>query len=216
MNTPRHPDENLVFMGRVVASYSHEIKNILAIINESTGLMHDLLTLKKEDLADQVQRFSKTLEDVGQQVQRGQDLSTYLNTLAHSPDKEVGGVDVVQSMRTIFALSNRLVKNKRMKLRLEEPKTQLQVTTRPVECLRCMFCGLEWAMAHSQAGDEIVFRVQCIEDGVQISLVGWSLKPGTDDDEHFASLQSVISTLQGTCALQEKELVITLPRQIEV
>ncbi|MCF8040334.1 MAG: hypothetical protein K9K79_13585, partial [Desulfohalobiaceae bacterium] len=123
MNTSRHPDENLVFMGRVVASYSHEMQNILAIINESTGLMHDLLTLKKEDLANQVQRFTKTLEEVGQQVQRGQKLSSHLNTLAHSPDKEVGGVDVDHSMQTIFGLINRLAKNKRKKLGLEEPQT---------------------------------------------------------------------------------------------
>lgn len=216
MNTPRHPDENLVFMGRVVASYSHEIQNILAIINESTGLMHDLLTLKKKDLADQVQRFAKTLEDVGEQVQRGQELSSHLNTLAHSPDKEVGGVDVVHSMQTIFALSNRLVKNKRMKLRLEEPQTQLQVTTRPVEFLHCLFCGLEWAMTHGEAGDEIVFQAQGTGDGVQITLSGWSLKTGTDDDGHVSRLQDVVSTLQGTCVLRGKELMITLPRQIEV
>ena len=31
------------FMGKVTASLSHEIKNTLAIINESAGLMGDLL-----------------------------------------------------------------------------------------------------------------------------------------------------------------------------
>ena len=35
--------EEIAFMGKVTASLSHEIKNTLAIINESVGLMGDLL-----------------------------------------------------------------------------------------------------------------------------------------------------------------------------
>jgi len=211
----RHPDPHVVFLGRVVASYSHEIRNILAIINESTGLMHDLLNLKKEELSGHAQRFTKTLEDIGQQIQRGQDLSTFLNTLAHAPDKEVGGVDIVHTMQTVFALSNRLLKNKKMGLCLEGKDIKLQVTTRPVECMHCFFCALEWAMTHSQADDEIVFQPLDSEQEVHINVSGWSLDPSTDANGLMTRLQDLVAALQGTCALQDKKLVITLPKQIE-
>ncbi|WP_027370278.1 HAMP domain-containing histidine kinase [Desulfovermiculus halophilus] len=211
----RHPDTQLVFMGRVVASYSHEIKNILAIINESTGLMHDLLNLKQEGLDAHAQRFSKVLEDIGQQILRGQELSTFLNTLAHAPDKEVDGVDVIRSMQAVFALSSRLVKNASMRVRLDQGASKLYVNTRPVECMQCIFCALEWAMSQSQAGDEIVFRPRDATDGVQITVSGWSVEPGAAEEDQMTSLQDAVSALQGTCALQGKELVIALPRQIE-
>lgn len=216
MNHNKHPEANLVFMGRVVASYSHEIKNVLAIINETTGLMHDLLTLKKEDLAEQSERFTKSLKDIGDHVQRGQQLSTFLNTLAHAPDKEVTGIELTNSMQTVFALCNRLVRNKSLHLTFHPGQTPLPITTKPVECMHCIFCALEWAMAHSQPGTVIVFHPQAEKEGVRIEVTGWTEQPETDEDEAFQQLQRLVTTLQGTCTVGGAALVITLPKQIEV
>ena len=213
MNEPKHPDENVLFMGRVVASYSHEIKNILAIINESSGLMHDLITLKKEDLSERTQRFTKTLEDIEEHVLRGQELSTHLNALAHAPDKEVGGVDIVHSMHTVFELTRRLVRNKSLSVKMHAPGDKLLITTKPLEFMHLTFCALEWAMARSQPGDEIVFQPRGTEDGVHIEVSGWTENGGQKDDA-LHRLHSVAAALQGECTAQQKALVITLPKEI--
>jgi len=36
------------FMGRITASATHDMKNVLAIIKESAGLMEDLIALHKD------------------------------------------------------------------------------------------------------------------------------------------------------------------------
>ena len=210
----RHPEKNLVFMGRVAASYSHEIKNILAIINESCGLMHDLLTLKKDTMAEHSERFIRTLEDVAQQVQRGHELSTCLNRLAHTPDKEVTGVDLAQQVQTILALCGRLVRNKKLQASLQNPQDKVQITTRPVECMRCIFSALEWAMSCCEAGDEIVFRLESSAEGARIGVAGWSRQAQTQGDDLWGPLQEAVAAVQGTCAAEENELVITLPGEI--
>ena len=46
------------FMGKVSASLSHEIKNTLAIINESVGLMGDLLRKEGSDDLPQYSRVN--------------------------------------------------------------------------------------------------------------------------------------------------------------
>jgi len=38
----------IAFFGRITAGVTHELKNVLAIVNESSGLMQDLLALSKE------------------------------------------------------------------------------------------------------------------------------------------------------------------------
>jgi C4-dicarboxylate-specific signal transduction histidine kinase len=216
MNHKRHPEANLVFMGRVVASYSHEIKNVLAIINETTGLMHDLLTLKKEDLAQQSERFTKSLKDIGDHVQRGQQLSTFLNTLAHAPDKEVNGIDLINSMQTVFALCNRLVRNKSLHLTFHSDQAPLHITTKPVECMHSIFCALEWAMTNSQPGTEIVFSTQAEKQGVRIEVTGWTERNETDEGELFQHLKRLVTTLQGACTINGKVMIITLPKHIDV
>ncbi len=213
MNDAKHPNENVLFMGRVVASYTHEIKNILAIINESSGLMHDLITLKKEDLSEHTQRFTQTLEDIEEHVLRGQELSTHLNALAHSPDKGVGGVDLGQSMQTVFDLTRRLVRNKSLSVKTYPPEGKLLITTRPLEFLHLIFTALEWAMARSQPGAEIVFQPQGTEDGVHIEITGWTEHDG-QEDEVSHRLQRLAAALQGSCIVQQKALVLSLPKQI--
>ncbi len=37
------------FMGKITAAITHEMKNVLAIIKESAGLMEDLLSVAKDD-----------------------------------------------------------------------------------------------------------------------------------------------------------------------
>lgn len=214
MNQAKHPDENVLFIGRIVASYSHEIKNILAIINESSGLMHDLITLKKEDLSEHTQRFAQTLEEIEEHVHRGQELSTHLNVLAHAPDKEVGGVDLGKSMQTVFDLTKRLVRNKSLSVKMHPLEGKLLITTRPLEFLHLIFCALEWAMARSQPGAEIVFQPQGTEDGVHIEITGWTEHDGQEDDVSHR-LQRLAAVLQGACTVQQKALVMTLPEEIE-
>ena len=58
------------FMGKVAASLSHEIKNTLAIINESVGLMGDLLQKDTPDDWPPYARLNDLMASIEEQVQR--------------------------------------------------------------------------------------------------------------------------------------------------
>ena len=209
MSAIPHPDHTLLFFGRVVAGYSHEIRNILAIINESSGLMHDILALKKRDLGEDTQRFVHSLQGIGQQVQRGQELTSFLNAFAHSPDREKSEVDVVHCVRTVCALCARLLRNRNLHLLIQPEQERVFITTRPVECMLWVFCALEWAMLHAQPGAEILFQVQKTQQEVRITVSGMDQPEGTKH-ELYARLQEVASLLQGECTLAQGQLMLTL------
>lgn len=42
-------NSEIVFFGKITAGITHEMKNVLAIIKESSGLMEDLILLRPED-----------------------------------------------------------------------------------------------------------------------------------------------------------------------
>ena len=62
--------KEIAFMGKVSASLSHEIKNALAIINESVGLMGDLLQRDASEDWPPYSRWTSLLVSIEEQVQR--------------------------------------------------------------------------------------------------------------------------------------------------
>ena len=65
-----------LFMGRMTASATHELQNILATIRESSGLMDDLLAMSSEGFAH-AERFKKGLTVLAEQVERGMILTEH-------------------------------------------------------------------------------------------------------------------------------------------
>ena len=53
----------VAFLGRITAAFTHEMKNVLAIIKESAGLMEDLLALSQEAAFPHRDRFARCLSD---------------------------------------------------------------------------------------------------------------------------------------------------------
>lgn len=112
----RKVSEETAFMGRITAGVTHEMKNVLAIIKESAGLMEDILALTKDRPASENERFTRVITNINQQVERGVDLATRLNAFAHSPDARTADVDLNILLDQVASLSQRFARLKRVDL----------------------------------------------------------------------------------------------------
>ncbi len=135
-------EETIVFsFGELMASYSHEIKNILAIIQESSGLLQDLVTLKLGEDFPYRDKFSRSSSVIEQQVQRGQDLSSKLNLLAHTPDHSLAAIDVGSHLEMLVLLSQKIARRHSLTLKTDIQE-DIEVKTSPARfvCLvfRCL------------------------------------------------------------------------------
>lgn len=74
-------------VGRLAASATHELQNVLAVIRESAGLMQDLVSLCGEGLPHR-DRLCTMLALIQEQVARGGDLAWNLNRLAHAWEED--------------------------------------------------------------------------------------------------------------------------------
>jgi signal transduction histidine kinase len=106
--------EEAAFMGRITAGVTHEMKNVLAIIKESAGLMEDILALTKDSPAPDSERFTRVISSINKQVERGVDLSTRLNAFAHSPDTRQAEIDLNILLDQVACLSARFARLKRV------------------------------------------------------------------------------------------------------
>ena len=80
-------NRQVAFFGRITASITHEMKNVLAIIKETSGLMQDILAFSNEGVCPHEDKLKGTLHTISEQIERGVELTSRLNRVAHDPDE---------------------------------------------------------------------------------------------------------------------------------
>ena len=130
-------------MGKVTASLSHEIKNTLAIINESAGLMGDLLRKDAPEDWPQYSRLTEIVASLEEQVQRSADIVKRLNQFAHSMDKSMAGLDLNDTVSQTAILAQRFAILRRVNLETILDPRPLQIQNDPFRTLYIIFGFIE-------------------------------------------------------------------------
>lgn len=97
--------EDLAFFGKVSASISHELKNILAIISETAGLLDDLTQMAKRGKDIDLETFKTCSKDIIEEIQRGFAVIKHMNRFSHSVDEFVKSVDLVEILDLTIGLA---------------------------------------------------------------------------------------------------------------
>lgn len=133
------------FMGKVTASVTHEIQNVLAIIKETSGLLEDFMLMNQGELSDMDERFDRCLKTIKKQAYRGVVLTSGLNSFAHTPDNPVRSIGIFEFTRKILAITERLFSQKGFSVSIIENAKPCSISTDPVlfqmlvvACIECL------------------------------------------------------------------------------
>jgi signal transduction histidine kinase len=132
--------EYLAFVGRVSASLSHEIKNTLAIIGETSGLISDLLEYSPPPSDwETFPRFKELLTSIASQVDRSVTIVTRLNRFAHSMDDPLVSLELNELLQDINNLAQRFANLKEVRLETQPSNGSLPVRTDPFRLQQVVF-----------------------------------------------------------------------------
>ena len=132
--------DETAFMGKLTAGATHELKNVLAIVGESAGLLEDLLHLPACREFSHRDRFLKALASIRDQVRRGTHILTQLNKFAHGADHESAAVRLGELLENLKALSERFLRQKAITLKVvPEAGAEASLHTFPVALQRLFF-----------------------------------------------------------------------------
>jgi C4-dicarboxylate-specific signal transduction histidine kinase len=104
----------LQVFGMISAAVSHDLKNVLAIVNESAGLLDDLSLRAAKGIEIPPDRLGAATERILRQVKRGDAVLKNLNRFAHSTDVPVGRVNVSEMVQLVVDLAGRQVAMKEL------------------------------------------------------------------------------------------------------
>jgi signal transduction histidine kinase len=202
--------EGLPFFGKVNATISHELNNIVANISETVGLMNDLLDLADKgekldeetvkscgaEIADEVRRFAFTVKQ--------------MNAFSHSVDKPFERVVLSEILDLAINLFRFLREDSQVAIDLTRD-TDLKVTTRPFLLLRLVYQVLMVSCKSVSAHGSIRISI-CPEDhGARIVIA--NVKPSKMTDLSNENMDRIVEVLGAKLysSKPDKEYNILLP-----
>ncbi len=138
--------KEVAFFGKIAAGVTHELKNVLAIINESNGLMSDLLALSKDAPLPHRERLLRSIGKISDQIRRGVEITTRFNQFAHSMDYPVVSIDLnVLVVRTV-GLAERFARLKNVELKAVVVPDPVAFSTSPFRVQMALTKAVEACM----------------------------------------------------------------------
>jgi len=136
----------LRFFGNISASISHEIKNVLAIINENAGLLEDYNLMAEKGTPVSPERLKTLAETVMRQIKRADGIVKNMNKFAHSVDEAKKTVDVREVLELVAALSSRFAAMRGVVLELQPSSNALSILSSPFFLENLIWLVLDFAM----------------------------------------------------------------------
>jgi len=153
------------FFGKMAASISHEIKNVLAIINENAGLLEDICLMAERGKPIDPDRLKRLSGSVKDQIRRADHIMTVMNRFAHSVDEAPVSIAVSDVLGLLVSLSARFVAMRGVVLEVGKP-AGAAITTFPFVLLNLLWLCLDYAMAVVGPGKTIELLAEKTGDGV--------------------------------------------------
>lgn len=147
----------LQFFGKIAASISHEIKNVLAIINENAGLLEDLTLMAERGMAIDPQRLRALSRTLMKQIKRADAIVKNMNRFAHSADASLQTIDLNDVIELLAALSNRIAVMRGITLNPQLNENPVTLKTSPFLLMNLLWLCLDFAMG--AAGDQKVVEL---------------------------------------------------------
>jgi hypothetical protein len=206
-------DLRISFIGKIISCYTHEMKNYLAIIKETNGLMKDVIQIGKSRSFD-AKNFMGFVGTVEEQICRATALTDYLYRFAHRMESELASVNINDLIDELVALVNRLAYRKRISFKKDLNGGMPDAKLNPLLFHYFIFCLIDRGMSDLDRNSVILVGTSYSNGCFRISLLSdGTIKPQADpcmtvSDEELEQLASEL----GAVILQRgNETVITIP-----
>jgi signal transduction histidine kinase len=219
-------DKEVAFFGKITAGITHELKNVLAIIRESSGLMGDIISISPEAIVKYQEKMQNSIVRIKEQIERGVKITDRLNKFAHSTDETIAKIDLQESIEQLVMLAQRFARLKHVVLKTVPPNQEgppVTLVTRHVQLLMALFASLECCLTVMSAGGEINIEIRKTKGKHAVHVVCKGDLPVQSDfarniceSEKWSALQEIAACLGGSVDLDETAygIVLRFPDEI--
>ena len=154
-------------MGRITAALTHEMRNVLATMRESGGLLEDVLMMHEEDFPRR-EIFEKSLGRIGTQAKRGMDICAALSRLAHSPDTPVATLNAAEWLDYFVFICSRFARLKEISLAHGMTPAGISFSTDPVQFQMVLFHVMDALFGVLPAASSVTLTGEAAGSGLTV------------------------------------------------
>lgn len=180
------------FIARLTAGATHELRNVLAIVKESAGLVADLVEMQGPPGQEQPDKVQWALDRIQLQVTRGTELSNSLNRIMHGLDREEARIDLAEAVRHTGRLSRRFAHQNRRTIELEEGPDDLVIDTHALDLYMALVALMEACVLRVPEEGSLAVRP---ERQAGRPAVRFSAGPDTSFGEAAAAVETQLGAL---------------------
>lgn len=189
---------NLAFFGKIIAGQSHEVTNVLNIINEVAGLQADIILSTGAENPIKLERLGALCEKMQLQVNRGERILRNINRFAHSVDIPISVFDIQEALTNILFLSRRWTNLRKVELSGQFPEQSVAVESSPFLFKQAAFLGIDLILETSESLRNIIVGYRTSARTVEITIEGdGKLSGDVETDSKAGSLKALMVELGG-------------------
>lgn len=209
----------LRFLGQQTARQSHELTNVLNIINELVGLLDDMVRAIATGRNVEPDRFGEVAAKIQRQIQRGQSIISGLNRFAHSVDRLCGTFPVSGLREQVSFLAARSLRLQRAKLEIAEQHRDVTIGGYLLGYQQVVLTALDLALAVGAAQHNLALRFEAQEAVLEIIIEADTPLASTESTRALEQLlQELASALGGSvihypASLSDRRIRVMLPKE---
>jgi nitrogen-specific signal transduction histidine kinase len=209
------PALHLNFIGKTLSVFTHEVKNHLAILRESVGLIGDLAEMGKLSSKAEIADSLQVIQAIDNQIGKTSWLCTQLNRFAHRMDKPFSTFNVNEALEELSELLHRLANQKRIAFQKDFDKDIPPVYGSPAQLELLVFRIIDQHMLRLPGGGAIVFKTGHTKDSIKINIIaeGNLLEYNEEVISHDDICEHIVRRLGGdiSTAAGDGKVSITIP-----
>ncbi len=207
-------ERELAFFGEVTASVSHELNNAIAIIEQTSGLLEDLIAAGDRDANVPKKQLQTIVDRIGKQTKRGAMIVRRLNAFAHSVESAKREIELNDLSQCVIALAHRMAERKRTELVARLSDGRIVISASPFRVQEALYLTIQKSVSALPEGSRV--EVSTGGDGAAAWISVAGERPGTPPDLDLSYLEMLMDELDGELEsnIAEDRIVLQLRFQL--
>ncbi|MBD3402886.1 hypothetical protein GF420_08315 [candidate division GN15 bacterium] len=186
------PEEPIAFFGAVTAATTHDLNNVISIIDQTAGLLEDLVFAAENGSSIEIEQLSRVSESIQRQTRRGIATIKRLNRFAHTTDEPTLEFELNETLENLLVLVQRLADRREVDLKVTPRHEPIKLTASPFLIQHAIFAVYASLLRVSEAGTELSVSVS---GGAAAAVVTFDLGSASGASPDLTVAQSLAESV---------------------
>ncbi|HHW20087.1 MAG TPA: hypothetical protein PKV92_02695 [Thermodesulfovibrio thiophilus] len=206
-------EKPIAFIAKIIADFTHEINNHLALIKESAGLISDICKDKKSIDKKEMPLIKESLEAITNQINKSVNFINYFNRFAHRMDNLKSTFVLSSVFEEIFELLKRYLNRKKVSLKYNLQSNIPTIESSPFILQFLIFYAVDSFLKKSIPDSSIVVSITSENNIIRIVIKyeGEFIETPVTEIWPLSNIQEIAYLTDISISSDEKIITINIP-----